>query len=207
VNDGPEPAHVKSIVNRQDIHENDEPFWTIQPAENRLQPFEQRLLNVTYHPPPIPIVHGFKEQLKPSEQREDHEVAATFNGTMVSSPDDLLANIRLIGRAITPEVTLSQFTAEFIDTPTNCNTEIAVRIRNHSDELPSAPCKRASFAVSVIGSSDFFHSGTVGHAQIGDSVLLVWKYGAESGHGGSASHGHLHLRRQKNIDWGADGNR
>lgn len=136
VNDGPEPAHVTSIVHRQDIHENDEPFWTIEPAETQLQPFEQRLLNVTYHPPPIPITQGFKEQLKLAEQREDHEVAANFSGTMVSSRDDLLANIRLIGRAITPEVTLSQFTVEFIDTPTNEHTEIAIRIRNHSDELP-----------------------------------------------------------------------
>ena len=136
VNDGPEPANVQSIISRMDIHENDVPFWTIEPSNGTLQPFEQLLLTVTYHPPPIPILKGFKEQLKLSEQREDHEAAANFTGSMVTSPDEMLASIKLIGRTVTPEVSISQFSLEFVDTPTNTCTEISVKIHNHNDELP-----------------------------------------------------------------------
>jgi hypothetical protein len=160
VNDGPEPAKVDSIVNKQDAHENEDPFWTIAPANGSLQPFEQRLLTVTYHPPSISPEKGFKGQaqmsgeerdklamtlkltdelkgqLKELVKREDHEVAASFSGSVVSSADEIATSVKLIGRAVAPQVTLSQPTIEFIDMPTNTNTEISVKIHNHSDELP-----------------------------------------------------------------------
>ena len=149
VNDGPEPAQVTSVVHKQDSHEHEDPMWTITPAlqpSNALQPFEQRYLNVAYHPPPIPILKGFKTALKLQEHREDHEVAAVFTGNAVTTQEELTASIKLIGRIVVPEVTLSQITPydgskltdflEFIDTPTNMSTTIAVRIQNHNDELP-----------------------------------------------------------------------
>lgn len=136
VNDGPEPAEVTSIVTKQDGHEKDEPYWTIVTANCSLKPFEQRALTVTYHPHHQPIVKGFKGQLKLSEQREDHEAPANFTGRCVTSLEEILTSIKLIGRAVTPEVTLSHFAVEFVNTPTNKSTDIAISIRNQNDELP-----------------------------------------------------------------------
>ena len=107
-------------------------------GEGTLQPFEQKALTVRYHPPAIELKKGFKAellgngehkeelankmklndelkcQLKEANKREDHEVEGRFSGTCISSSEEIATMVRLVGRAVAPEVSLSHFEIEFI---------------------------------------------------------------------------------------------
>jgi hypothetical protein len=132
VNDGPDDTDFKAVIPKVDGGDHDRVLFIAEPASGRIAAFEQQIVSVKYAPPRYEAAKGFKSKVDVLAQREEHQVVAIFT----NSSEDQQAQVQLSGRAVTPAVTFSEHELYFINTPTNSNTEIALVIKNHHDELP-----------------------------------------------------------------------
>ena len=151
VNDGPEPLEFQSSVPRPESDDSAvvlDPVFTISPGECAVTGFEQKVLTVSFHPPPEDVDHGWKvakdknglAQTHPPSKHE-HNVQATFTSSGSFDPkllSELTANLKLVGRAVSVQVTLSEYDIEFVDTKQSEHVDVSIVLKNHHEELPIA---------------------------------------------------------------------
>jgi hypothetical protein len=149
VNDGTEPLEFNSTVPRpeSDDHVLLDPVFTISPAACAVVGFEQKLLTVKFHPPPENMEHGWKVAKDKDGQpmfansKVEHNVQATFTSSGAFDPKllaELTASLKLLGRAVPVQVTLSDYHIEFVDTKQSDHVDVSLVLKNHHEELPIA---------------------------------------------------------------------